>query len=279
MKRTLFTLAAILCTAIVAFAGPKRILVNTPEEFIDALGSNREIVVCNVEGFLLTPTIEARIESGELKEFDRSSRAKQDGVMYELETDGPQLILSGLKNLTIRTNSDERLHIEITPRYANVLTFISCENINLKNLYLGHTDEGYCTNGVVGFDDCRNITIDNCGLFGCGTEGIELRQSENFTMRSSEIFHCSYHIMHIFGSKNCKFLNCAFYNNKEYEQLSVDADSQEVLFDHCVFTKNKGTLFNISNTKAVKIRYCIIQHDGADTGNGYECYEDCIFPN
>lgn len=163
MKRTLLTLA-ILCTAIVAFASPKRILVNTPDEFIKALGSNREIVVCHEEGFLLTPTIEAMIESGDLKQFDRSSHAKQDGVMYELETDGPQLVLSGFKNLSIRTNSDERLHIEITPRYANVLTFINCENITLTNLQLGHTDEGYCTNGVVGFDGCRNITINNCGL-------------------------------------------------------------------------------------------------------------------
>ena len=277
MKRTLFTLA-VLCMAIVALAAPKRIIVNTPEEFINALGSNREIVIGHEKGFLLTPTIEAMIESEQLKLFDRSSHAKQDGVMYEMETDGPQLIISGLKNLSIRTNYDERLSLEITPRYANVLTFVGCENIKLTNLQLGHTEEGYCTNGVLGFDNCRNITIDNCGLFGCGTEGVELRHSENFTMTGSEIFHCSYHIMHIWDSKNVKFLNCAFYNNKEYEQVSVDLSSEDVLFDHCVFTKNIGTLFNIGNTDEVKIRRCIIQHDDR-TGNGFKCYEDCIFLN
>lgn len=277
MKRTLFTLA-VLCTALVAFAAPKRILVNTPEEFIHALGSNREIVICHEEGFLLTPTIEGMMVSGELKEFDRFSRAKQEGIMYEQESDGPQLIISGFKNLTIRTNSDERLHLEITPRYANVLTFISCENITLTNLQLGHTDEGYCSNGVLGFDDCHNITINNCGLFGCGTEGIELRQSENFTMTNSEIFHCSYHIMHIYGSQNVQFLNCAFYNNREYEQVGVDSSSMNVLFDHCVFTKNNGVLFRIENPDAVKIRHCLIQHDG-ETGNGFQCYEDCMFAN
>lgn len=277
MKRALFTLA-VLCMAIVALAAPKRIIVNTPEEFINALGSNREIVIGHEKGFLLTPTIEAMIESEQLKLFDRSSHAKQDGVMYEMETDGPQLIISGLKNLSIRTNYDERLSLEITPRYANVLTFIGCENIKLTNLQLGHTEEGYCTNGVLGFDNCRNITIDNCGLFGCGTEGVELRHSENFTMTGSEIFHCSYHIMHIWDSKNVKFLNCAFYNNKEYEQVSVDLSSEDVLFDHCVFTKNIGTLFNIGNTDEVKIRRCIIQHDDR-TGNGFKCYEDCIFLN
>lgn len=276
MKRITLTLIAVLCTAIAALAAQKRILVNTAEEFIDALGSNREIVLCNEEGFLLTPVIQEMAESGKLKEFDRWSRAKQEGVLYEHDSDGVQLVISGFKDLTIRTNSDDRIAVEVTPRYVNVLTFISCENITLTNLYLGHTDGGYCSNGVLGFDDCRNITITNCGLFGCGTEGIELRQSENFTMTDSEIFHCSYYIMHIFGSKNCKFMNCAFYNNKEYEQVTIDASSEKILFDHCVFTKNKGELFNIANSEEVKIRRCIIQHDG-DNGNAFRCYENCIF--
>ena len=275
MKRTILTLVAAFCTAIVAIAAQKRILVNTPEEFINALGSNREIVVCNEEGLLLTPTIVEMIEKGKLKEFDRWSRARQEGVLYENNTDGPQLVVSGFKNLTICTNSDDRLSIEVTPRYVNVITFISCENINLTNLYIGHTDEGYCDNGVLGFDDCRNINITNCGLFGCGTEGIELRQSHNFTMTDSEIFHCSYHIMHIYGSSNCKFLNCAFYQNKEYNQVNIDESSEKILFDHCVFTKNHGVLFNIVS-KDVILRRCIIQHDG-DVGNAFEHDENSIF--
>lgn len=275
MKRTILTLVAAFCTAIVALAAQKRILVNTPEEFINALGSNREIVVCNEEGLLLTPTIVEMIEKGKLKEFDRWSRARQEGVLYENNTDGPQLVVSGFKNLTICTNSDDRLSIEVTPRYVNVITFISCENINLTNLYIGHTDEGYCDNGVLGFDDCRNINITNCGLFGCGTEGIELRQSHNFTMTDSEIFHCSYHIMHIYGSSNCKFLNCAFYQNKEYNQVNIDESSEKILFDHCVFTKNHGVLFNIVS-KDVILRRCIIQHDG-DVGNAFEHDENSIF--
>lgn len=278
MKRTLLTLIAVFCVAVAAVAAPKRILVNSAEEFIKALGSNREIVICNEEGFLLTPTIQEMIDNGKLKKFDRFSRAKQEGVLYEDETDGPQLILSGFKDLTIRTNSDERLCLEVTPRYVNVLTFISCSNLTLTNIYFGHTDEGYCSNGVLGFDDCHNVNITNCGLYGCGTEGIELRQSDNFTMQDSEIFHCSYHIMHLFSSKNCKFLNCAFYNNREYEQVTVDENCEDVLYDHCVFTKNQGTLFNFYNTQNVKLRRCIIQHDG-ETGNGFECYEDCITVN
>lgn len=276
MKQSLLTLAALLCTAIAALAAPKRILVNTPEEFINALGSNREIVVCSEEGILLTPTLTEMVENGKLKQFDRWSRAKQEGILYEPDTDGPQLVLSGFKNLTITSNSDSRLSIEVTPRYVNVLTFISCENITLTNLYFGHTKEGTCSNGVLAFDDCHNISIKNCGLFGCGTEGIEMHQSENFTMTDSEIFHCSYHIMHILGSKNCKFINCAFYENRQYDQVTINADCENILFDHCVFTKNQGCLFTIGTPEQVKLRRCIIQHDD-DEGNAGESDENSIF--
>lgn len=277
MKRSIITLVTILFT-LTTFAAQKRILVNTPREFIDALGSNREIVICNEDGLLLTPEIQDMIGNGELSEYDRSSRALQMGLHYEHDFDGPMLVICGFKNLTIRTNSDERYKVEVTPRYANVLTFISCENISLNNIYFGHTDEGYCTNGVLAFDDCKNISINNCGLYGCGTEGLELRQSQDFTMIDSEIFHCAYHIMHVVGSKNVKFLNCAFYNNKEYEQVNIYSNSQDVLFDHCVFTKNKGKLFVIENPKAVTLRRCIIQHDG-DTGDYYKCSDNSIHIN
>jgi len=277
MKRTIITLAAIICT-IASMAAPKRILVNTAQEFINALGSNREIVICNEEGFLLTPVIQEMMESGKLTAYDRSSRALQEGLHYEDDFDGPMLVICGFKDLTIRTNSDERYSIEVTPRYANVLTFISCENITLTNLYLGHTDEGYCTNGVLAFDDCKNVTITNCGLYGCGTEGLELRQSHNFNITDTEIFHCAYHIMHIMGSSNVSFRNCAFYNNKEFEQVNVHNSSKNILFEKCVFIKNKGTLFSFEDPKNVILRRCIIQHDG-DTGNGYQSYDNCMHIN
>lgn len=275
MKRTLLTLVAVLFAAVATVAAPKKIYVSSAEDFLAALGSNREIILNSEDGFLLTPAIQEMIEAGKLKRFDRSSRAKQTGLLYEEDFDGPQVVLAGFKDLIIRSANDDRQCIEVTPRYVNVLTFVSCENITLTNLYLGHTDEGYCSNGVLGFDDCSNVKITNCGLYGCGTEGIELRQSTNFTMQDSEIFHCSYHIMHLYGSSNCKFLNCTFYNNREFEQVSVDSDCQNVLYDRCVFTKNQGTLFNLYKPENVVLRRCVIQHDG-DMGNGHESFENCI---
>lgn len=278
MKRLIFTLTAVMLFSFQGFAAQKRILVNTAEEFINALGSNREIVICNEEGLLLTPTIEKMIAEHKLKKYDYGSRAPQDGIMYEDEFDGPTMVLAGIKNLTISSgDASRRSSIEVTPRYANVLGFIACDNLVFRNLLLGHTKEGYCTNGVLGFDGCNGITIDNCGLFGCGTEGIELRRCNNFRMNDSEIFQCAYHIMHLFGSSNCTFTNCVFYQNKEFEQVSVDGECVNVLFEKCVFIDNQGPLFNFGNQDEVKLRRCVISHSGSLGLESLEVGEDCIW--
>lgn len=279
MKKLLLTLlTAVMTLSTVWAASPKRVLVNTAEEFIQALASDREIVVCNADGICLTPVIEQMAEAGQLRDYraipDDATHAP--GVYYCHETDGMQLMLVGIKNLTLRSNADERRKIEVTPRYADVITFEDCQNISILSLYLGHTEEGYCSNGVLSFIGCRNILIKNSALYGCGTEGICLTGCHDFTMSDSEIFHCSYHIMHIFASHNCHFDHCAFYQNKEFEQVSIDDVSTRVVFDRCVFAKNKGTLFVLQDPKNVLLHHCIIDHDW-DTGNGYKSYEDCIF--
>lgn len=275
MKKLILTVIMITCCIMTTNAA-KRIMVNTPEEFIEALGSNREIVICNDDGMLLTPTISEWAESGKLKVYDFTSRAVQTGVMCEFDTDGPMLVLSGIKNLTIMSNvKGDRRIVEVTPRYVNVFSFINCEDIHLSDLSLGHTEEGYCSNGVLGFDGCTNVTIDNCGLFGCGTEGIELRKTTNFSMNESEIYKCSYHIMHLFDSSDVTFTNCAFVGNREFEQVNVDAACKNVVFEHCTFADNQGLLFNFGNQQNVKLRRCTISHKGSVSNETLECDYDC----
>lgn len=276
--RRIITLSCLAFIAVVAFAAQKRIMVNTAEEFIKALGSNREVVVCNEDGLLLTPAIERMARNKELKMFDYSTDGLQTGIMYDQDTDGIGLYISGIKNLTITSNvKGDRRSIEVTPRYVNVLTFVNCENIKLTDLLLGHTKDGYCSNGVVGFSKCKDISIDNCGLFGCGTEGVELRESSHFTMTDSEIFRCSYYIMHIIGSSDVNFTNCVFYENREFEQVTVTSSCTDVVFDHCVFTDNKGTLFNLHDQSNVKLRRCVISHGDNISNSPIECDEDCIW--
>lgn len=256
-------------TAIIAqsFGALKQIKVNTAEEFLNSIGDNREIIICAEEGILLTPTLSDMIEKNKIKQFDSQTRAKQVGVFFEHETDGPTIVISGYKNLTIRSEVNDRRTIEVTPRYAFVFNFISCENIKFENLLLGHTKEGTCSNGVLGFDDCKNVTIENCGLYGCGTEGIVARMSSNINMTNSEIFECSYSILHLFGCSNVNFKNCYFYNNKEYDLVGINDRCENVIFENCAFAGNKGSLLNIDRNDNVTLKRCLISHQGEQIGN------------
>lgn len=270
MKRFFTTFIFALAITSVATVAKKQIRVTTAQEFINAIGDNREIIICNPEGLILTPAISEMLETKKLKQFDYETRARQVGIFGDYETDGPQLVISGIKGLTITSATSDRSTIEVMPRYTYVLSFISCQDITFKNLLLGHTYEGVCSNGVLGFDDCTNIRIENCGLYGCGTEGILARKTNNLLMTDSEIFGCSYSILHLYGCNKCEFKNCYFYENKEYDLVGVDDGCTEILFNRCSFVGNKGILFNFSDPSCVRLLNCLIQHDGVVYRNDEE---------
>ena len=78
------------------------------------------------------------------------------------------------------------------PRYANVLTFINCDNLVLSGFTAGHTQEpGVCMGGVLYFQNCEFVSADNCGLFGCGILGVEAQGCTGITLRKCDIYECS----------------------------------------------------------------------------------------
>ena len=78
------------------------------------------------------------------------------------------------------------------PRYANVLTFVNCDNLVLSGFTAGHTKEpGVCAGGVLMFQNCTMVSVDNCGLFGCGILGVQAEGCTSITLRKCDIYECS----------------------------------------------------------------------------------------
>ena len=161
--------------------GPKTtVTVTNADEFLAAIGPNTEIVID-------TETIDfstAKDYGGGPKKYYR----------WEDIYDGPALVIAGADNLTIRSKDGKTKNhtISAVPRYANVLTFLNCDNLVLSGFTAGHTQEpGACVGGVLRFQNCTMISVDNCGLFGCGTLGVDAEACTSITLRSSEIYECS----------------------------------------------------------------------------------------
>lgn len=155
--------------------------VSTVEEFLNALGPDREIVL-DSELLLLT----------DAPEYGNNWT---DYYYWEAEFDGPSLVIRNVSNLTIRGDGDDRTAhtISAVPRYANVLTFENCDGVLLDGFTAGHTVEpGYCAGGVLMFRDSRNLLVNHCGLYGCGILGVNAFECEGIQVLNSDIYECSY---------------------------------------------------------------------------------------
>lgn len=178
-------------------------------------------------------------------------------LLSEPVHNGRQLTILNLRNVTILGDGD--CHIVVDPAYAYVLNFVLCENIKLVNVTMGHTVEGYCTGGVVGTQNCKNITLEGCDLYGCGAYGIVADQTNGIVMNNSIIRDCSYGIMQLSRCQDAQFKSCNFYRNREYSLVTVDSGCRNILFDECRFYENRGLLFDLDSK--IQMRSCGIVHN------------------
>ena len=273
MKRILCILAVVALfgnTSMFAGRGGKKIEVSTTQEFLNAIGNNRTIII--KEGLDITSALMEYQNSSLRVSYDQVSTTSKQ-VFFVDEFDGPGLHIANVKNLTILAG-DDIVVLMSDPRYADVISFERCTNLTIKGITFGHSEEGYCDNAVLGFEDCSNVVLDRVDMFGCGTEGITVDRCKNMTFKASKIRDCSYHIMHLSNSSNIKFEGCQFFRNREFEQVNIYGCTV-VEFDNCMFANNTGELFNISCP--VIMRDCVILHDSMFWGDdNYIEYINCI---
>ena len=154
--------------------------VSTVDELIAAIGPNVNIVL--------------DAELYDLSTATGYGTSKGDYYYWLEEFDGPQLVIEGVDNLTIRSNDGNVTGhtIAAIPRYADVLTFRACSNITLSGFTAGHTKEpGSCSGGVLQFQDSDHVTVDNCGLFGCGILGVDAEYCSDVRVANCDIYECS----------------------------------------------------------------------------------------
>ncbi len=128
--------------------------------------------------------------------------------------DGFELNLHNVQNLTIRGAGKGSTILAAVPRYANVLRFSNCQNVAVENLTVGHTKEpGWCMGGVLLLELTDGARIENCGLYGCGTIGVQARNCNDLTVKSSEIYECSYGAVSVHSCQNVAVTGCDIHDH------------------------------------------------------------------
>lgn len=231
-------------------AHEENVIVSNAEEFLAQLGSGKHIKL-EAGVYNLTSTIE-------------KFKEENSGVYFRECYDGEELILDGLKNLTIEGSGENETEIVVEPRYASVLNFVGCENINIINLKLGHTiEKGSCVGDVISTVDTSNITIEECLMYGCGAQGLSTENTKNLVMRNSIIEECSEGILFLQNSTDFLFEKNIFRNCKGFSMLSF-YNSNNIEFVNCVIKENVsdyGEFFEVQKSSNIKFSACDISNN------------------
>lgn len=216
------------------------ITVTTEEQFVNALGNNRTIelgadIHLNLSRILEREDWFSGVPGRAWVTIAERDHGDTPVIISEFTNDGQQLVLRNFRGLTIRGKRNSS--IEVNPRYSFCLSFMDCEDCSVENLTIGHTEGGYCDGGVIGVTGGSRIKVLNCDLYGCGTYGVVARDTWDFLLEKTSIHDCTYGIMELYSSERVKFTQCDFFNNREYELISMRG-CENVEFNDCRFFAN-----------------------------------------
>ncbi|WP_297418416.1 cell wall-binding protein [Clostridium sp.] len=202
------------------------ITVGTAQEFVNAIGSNKRII--------LKPGVYNLSDINQINNSDNS-------VSWVTVEDGKELNIKGIHNLTIEGMDSGKVEIKVSPRYANIVNFTNVNNITIKNIVAGHTPSPYeCNAGVLKFTASNDISIINSELYGCGSIGLNLYSVKNLEVSNSTIDHCSLRAVQISNSEAIKFTESKLVNHEAFSNIIMVNSSKNIVFEKCEMTNNNN---------------------------------------
>ncbi len=199
--------------------GVEKVEVKNTEEFIQALGSNKHIILESG-----TYDITFTKELGAL-----SSHYKEPANSWE------DIEITGLENVTFEGKGE--VSVIITNPSLWVVNFTNCKNLVFKNLEFGHKVDGECSGGAALFQNSQNIQLFNVGLYGCGTTGLELRNVSQFSMEASRVYKCTLYLANFRNSNTIAISNTTFENSGMLDMFTFN-NNKNVSFTHCTIQNN-----------------------------------------
>ncbi len=249
----------------------KTVKVETVDELLKAISSDT-IIELSGRSFNLT-------EALGYGKFGSSSYY-WDGI-YD---DGFELVIEDVENLTIRA-ARSGTEIVTVPRYANVIKFVDCRNITLEGFTAGHSDgPGFCTGAVINLKNCRDVYVDNCDLYGCGTYGLELDGCRGVHAVDTTIRDCSYGAVYATNCADVLLDGCSIYGIDGFGGvISMRACRDCALINSLVRSCSCDSLTELYYTRNFYLAGCEISKNdlkGMFTVTTYPLVlEGCVFKN
>ncbi|TXN27391.1 right-handed parallel beta-helix repeat-containing protein [Methylobacterium sp. WL19] len=235
----------------------------------DATTFGRIVYADNIASFIKQVSRDARIVlSFETDTIDKHFAVSGNHCKWIGVHDGQELALRALQNCEIIGTGTTVLSAS---RYAWVLNLIDCKDMIISDVTLGHLQQGFCRGGVLRLQNCQNIQIRDCDLFGCGTVGLETDNCQNVLISNTTIRDCSYGIYNSINSTRIVFSQCKFINNQEFDLLTFSGKRTGIHFKECSFVGNRANKYMFRFDAADKNDEfpCVFVNDCTIKGNQY----------
>ena len=211
--------------------------VGSIKEFLDAIGPDT-VITLEPGNYNLSESLdEIWAEEGEMWNVNHPY------VQIRECYDGLQLLIQNADNLVFNGGTEDFADTEIVtvPRYATVLSFYQCDNVEMKGLTIGHTDYVSCAGNVLDFFACNDVKLNNMDIYGCGLFGIgAYRDCGNIAVSSSNIRDCSDGPLWLVGGTGTyEFTNCRLtgsWGGGYYES----SDASVLRFVECEFGESES---------------------------------------
>nr|MCR4752124.1 right-handed parallel beta-helix repeat-containing protein [Eubacterium sp.] len=257
-------LAVLLLSGCCMAAGLKT-EAESPDDISPDAGS--VTTVSNVDEFLaaIAPDTTIILKDGE---YDLSTAAN-----YCAESDNPyyaweevwddegrthaELVISGADGLTIEGEGMDQTVIRAVPRYANVIRFAGCSDLTVRKLTAGHTEApGLCAGGVLMIESCSNVSVADCGLYGCGTVGVDGWYTNNLSVTGCKIYECSCEAVNLFYCRDAMVEQCSVYRHgirdgqdPAMAVFNINSSDDILIHDNDVYENNAQYLLSQSYTR------------------------------
>ncbi len=206
------------------------------------------------------PNVTVTLAAGEYELASAASYGQDTGNPYchweEVTEDGFELQIVDADGLTIRGAGMDETVILGKDRYANILSFANCQGLTVADLTAGHTPmPGFCSGGVLYMQNCGDVTVAGCGLFGCGTVGVWASGCRGLAVKDSRIYECSDSAVNVDSCRDVTVTGCEIdhngWRNEEYlvSSLFQTCDGQGFAVSGCrIHDNTANVLFSSVNT-------------------------------
>lgn len=187
--------------------------VTSGQELINAIGSNKKIIL-----------------KGEVFDLSFVDTSANPAVLNDLT-------ISRVVNMDIEGNAK----IIIDDLYRPVLRFENCGMITLNDFTAGHVQPapGYqCEGAVIEFENCKDMIIEGCSLYGCGAEGINTYSVSGLTVNKCNIYDCTYAGMWYRDSRDINVISTNIYECRLLSGV-CRSDNSSIILDNCKIYENE----------------------------------------